>query len=100
MPATSQITVSNVSPTAIMPVKKCTSVRIQENLGAVGYPSTDFLIFKGSIVATPVRIPAGDSYTFSRVSSNFGYYGVGAPVGWVQTVAGTTTFDQDEDGAD
>lgn len=68
-----------------------------ENRGVAGWPTSDFLIYKNSPTAVPVRIPAGSSYTFEYAEgSSYGYFGKNFIVGYVATVAGTTTFDQDE----
>ncbi len=96
MAKTRQVSVTSASPTAITAFSyAATSVRVTENRGVAGWPTTDLLILKPSSSDTPVRIPAGNSYTFQKVPPRG--YAAGEVVGYVQTVAGTTTLDVDED---
>lgn len=68
-------------------------MRVVENPGVTGWPTTDLLIFKPDQLDTSVRWPAGMNYEFTQP----GLYQVnGARVGWVQTVTGSTTLDVDE----
>jgi hypothetical protein len=93
MAATSQITVTAATPLAITPVSACKSVRVMENRGVAGWPTSDFLIYKPTNLVTPVRVPAGSSYTFSTNQIGIPT----SPIGYIKMVSGTTTFDQDED---
>lgn len=94
MAATSQISVTNGAATAVTAVSYCRNIRITENRGVVGWPTADFLIYKPTDAATPVRIQAGAQYTFNAPPS---FYKPGDIVGYVKMVSGSTTFDQDED---
>lgn len=80
----------------------CKNVRIMENSGVSGWPTTDFLIAKPLSSSTAVRIPGGSAYTFTAASQNpanpeASWFPPGWIVGYVKAVAGSTTFDQDED---
>ena len=104
MAATSQITVNAVGFTAVTVQNTlgCKNVRILEDPGVAGWPTSDFLIAKPLATSTPVRIPAGDAYTFSAASQNpanasASWFAPGLVVGYVKTISGSTTFDQDED---
>ena len=94
MAATSQFSVTNSAATAVTTVSFCRNVRVTENRGVVGWPTSDFLIYKPDGNATPVRIQAGSQYTFNAPPS---FFKPGQIVGYVKMVTGTTTFDQDED---
>lgn len=94
MSATTQISVTNIAFTAVTAVSYCHSLRITENRGVAGWPTSDFLLAKPSALATPVRVQAGAQYTFTCPT---GFFCPGGVVGFVKMVAGSTTFDQDED---
>lgn len=96
MSFTKQLSVNSATPTAITAQSVCASIRVMENRGVAGWPTSDLLVLKPSNVSQPVRIPGGSSYTFAGTTPNFFFF-VGQIVGYVQTVAGTTTLDQDED---
>jgi hypothetical protein len=104
MAATSQITVNAAGFTAVTVQNTlgCKNVRIMENPGISGWPTSDFLIAKPLSTSTPVRIPAGSAYTFSAASQNAAnpassWLAPGSIVGYVKLVSGSSTFDQDED---
>lgn len=94
MAATSQITVNAAGFTAITTQSFCKNVRIMENPGVTNWPTTDYLIAKPTAGTTPVRIPAGQSYTFNSPAS---FFTINQIAGYVKAVTGSTTFDQDED---
>lgn len=96
MAKTSNITVNAAGYTAVIANSTCKFIRINENRGASGFPNGDFLIAKPTNADTPVRIGSGASYTFQSGPS---FFIVGQTVGYVKMVAGSTTFDQDEDQA-
>lgn len=95
MPFTKQLPVTATTPTAIVAGSSTTRVRIMENRGVVGWPTTDLLIYKPLISNAPVRIPLGSSYYFDTGPSK-NYFSAGDIIGYVQSVLGTTTVDQDE----
>jgi len=94
MAATSQFTANSTGYTAVVTQSVCKNVRIIENAGDAGFPTTDILIAKPTASATPVRILGGQSYTFNSPAS---FFVAGATVGYVKTVSGSITVDQDED---
>lgn len=95
MSATGQITVSNVSQTAVKALSVCKTIWVTENRGVAGWPNGDYLVFKGAVTNSSNRIQGGARYPFTKVQ---GTYQPGETVGWLQMVnAISTTFDQDED---
>ena len=95
MAFTQTITVNNSGYTAVTVQSPATkNIRIGEDPGVGGYPTTDFYIAKPTNAATPIRVTAGNSYVFFTVG---GLFVQGQIVGYVKTVSGSTTFDQDED---
>lgn len=100
MAATNQFTVSATAPTAVIVQSDCMQVRIAENRGVSGYPTSDFLISKPLSTSPQVRVQAGAQYTFvsnRRPMVSPSGFRAGQTVGYVRMVSGTTTFDQDED---
>jgi hypothetical protein len=95
--ATTQISVSSISPTAITAQSYCSQIRVTENRGVVGWPTSDFLIRKPASGSTAVRLQAGAHYTFYSSTQEPAFFRPGEIAGYVQMVAGSTTFDQDED---
>lgn len=96
MANTQQITVGSGAASAIVAQSVCKAIRVMENRGVAGWPTTDYLVKKPAATSTGVRIPAGASYTF-QCNQPSSFFQVGQTVGFLQTVSGTTTFDQDED---
>ena len=96
MAATQQITVASGAPSAIVAQSVCRSINLAENRGVAGWPTTDFLILKPLSTSVAARKPAGAEYTFECTQPG-SFFKVGQTIGYIQTVAGTTTFDQDED---
>ena len=94
MAATGNFTANSTGYSAITALSFCRNLRIAENCGVTGWPTTDLLIAKPTSSATPVRIPAGQSYTFNSPAT---FFSLGQIVGYVKTVSGSTTIDQDED---
>lgn len=94
MAYTSQITVNSIAATAITANSFCTEIRVVENAGVAGFPTTDYYVYKPTTGQTPTRIGAGIGYVFRSKRS---FFKLGQTVGYVQTVSGSTTFDQDED---
>jgi hypothetical protein len=92
---TAQITVNSAGDTAIITNGPCKIIVVCEDPGVASWPTTDFLIKKGNS-SQYVRIKAGSTYTFSSGPS---FFPVGTTVGFIKTVSGSTTFDQDEDQA-
>jgi hypothetical protein len=92
--ATSQISVTNSAATAVVAQSLCKNIRVTENRAVANYPTTDFLVLKPGPSAVAVRLQSGAHYTFSAV---IGWFHTGDIVGYLKTVNGTTTFDQDED---
>lgn len=94
MAYTQQITVNNIAATAVIAQSNCRQITVRENIAVAGWPTTDFLVLKPTAVVTGIRIAAGASYTFTKLQ---GLFAAGDTVGYLQTIAGSTTFDQDED---
>lgn len=96
MAFTQQVSVGSGADTAITAQSVCKAIRITENRGVNGWPTTDLLIKKPTAAATPVRLRAGDSYTF-QCNQPSSFFNIGQVAGYVRTVSGSTTADQDED---
>ena len=97
MAATSQISVSSVASTAVTAQSYCAQIRVTENRGVAGWPTSDFLVRKNSSGATPVRIQAGAQYIFIASTDESSTFRPGNVAGYIEMVSGSTTFDQDED---
>jgi hypothetical protein len=96
MAATAQISPTSAAWLAVTVISPsgCKSVRITENRGVAGWPTSDFLIAKPTTSATPVRVQAGAQYTFGDAAT---FWKLGDIAGYIKMVTGSTTFDQDED---
>jgi hypothetical protein len=92
---TSQITVNASGDTAIVCNDACKIVILSEDPGVASWPTTDFLVKKGGS-SQYIRVPRGQTYTFQSGPS---FFSAGQTIGFLKTVSGTTTFDQDEDQA-
>jgi len=98
MAFTNQFTVTG-SDTPVIVGSSCRNIRVSENRGVVGYPTTDFNIKKPKPANTPVRIQAGAQYIFQKDHPN-AFYQPNDIAGYISTVSGgSTTFDQDESSA-
>ena len=89
----SKITVASVAATAVI-VQSATTRRVVvgEDPSVSGWPTTDFLVMRPTLNNAARRVPAGEVYTFEGLSP----FPIGAVVGYISTVAGSTTFFQDE----
>jgi hypothetical protein len=94
MSKTRQVTINSITPTpiTIQGTPGCDRVRVVENLGVAGWPTTDLLIIKGDPSETAIRILAGKEY----IEPTRGMFLKGVTPIWVQAVTGTTTLDIDE----
>lgn len=93
MAFTYQISPTDAAILAVIAQSYCRHIRITENRGVSGWPTSDFLISKPLATNVAVRIEAGAQYTFTSMESS---YGPGTVVGYIKMVTGSTTFDQDE----
>jgi len=93
---TKTITVSNLTPTAIVAETETVEVTVGEDPSVVGWPTQDFKVMKPGSSDTPRQIPIGSTYIFRRDKTNL--YRIGETVGYVQATTGSTTFFQDERG--
>jgi hypothetical protein len=94
---TTTFTVNNVSdPEPIIVGSFCREVRIQEDPGIGStWPTTDYNVYGTGDVSTAVRKIAGTTFTITRVPLQ-GCFAPGEIVGYIETVAGSTTFLQIE----
>lgn len=93
---TKTITVSNLTPTAIIAETETVEITVGEDPSVVGWPTQDFKVIKPESTNLPRQIPIGGTYTFKRDKTNL--YRIGETVGYVQAVTTATTFFQDERG--
>jgi len=95
MGKTRQVSVTNSAATAVtMFAAGAENIRVMENRGVAGWPTSDFLVMKPSNTDVAIRVPAGSSYTFNCIQK---LHALGDTLGYIQTVTGSTTFDVDED---
>jgi hypothetical protein len=94
MGATSTLAVNNLVPTAITATVITKRIIIREDPSVVNWPTTDYLVSKPLAASPQIRIVMGEKYQFS----NENYYQPGEIAGYLLTVAGATTFQQDEEG--
>ena len=92
---TQQLTVNSGARSAITAFGPATEIVIQEDPSVANWPTTDFLVSKPGSADTQRRVQAGGQYVFRKI---MGIYQAGDTIGYVQTVAGSTTFNQDEGG--
>lgn len=85
---------NNSGFTAVLARSVCKGVSINEDVGVASWPTTDFLVCQ-ILTDVPRRIPAGQAYKFESVQ----LLQPNAIVGYVKTIAGATTFAQDDSSA-
>lgn len=95
MAKTKQLTVSSVTPTAVVATNFCHTIAVGEDPSVVGWPTTDFAVLKPSTTDQERTIPIGNAYHFERR----GNWSPGQTVGYIRSLSGTTTFFQDEMGS-
>lgn len=90
---TGNFTVASVTPSQVF-IRSCARrVVIGEDASVTGFPTTDWLLYLGSLTNLPKRIPAGGTYVLDLKSGNFT---VGPISMWAKTITGSTTFFQEE----
>lgn len=92
---TSLISVGSALAIAVVAHIPTKSIKVREDNSVVGWPTTDFLILKPSATSGANRYPLGFQYEFTNGGQLFD---IGDIAGYIQTVSGTTTFAQDEEG--
>jgi hypothetical protein len=92
---TSLITVGSSVPIAVTAHVPTKSIKVREDNSVAGWPTTDFFISKPLSSSPQNRYPLGFQYEFTNGDMIFQ---AGDIVGYVETVSGTTTFAQDEEG--
>jgi hypothetical protein len=92
---TSLITVGAALPIAVVAHIPTKSIKVREDNSVVGWPTTDFYVMKPSATSGANRYPLGYQYEFTNGEQLFD---IGDIAGYIETVSGTTTFAQDEEG--
>ena len=77
--------------TPVVAVTDCKRITVGEDPSVVGWPTTDYQVYKPDYNSTPRQIPIGQTYTFEGPR-----YWAGQTVGYIKAVTGSTTFYQDE----
>jgi len=92
---TLHLTVTDVTPVAIVTQTVCSSVTIQEDNGVSNYPTVQFNIKRPTSGDTATTYGFGRSYTFTAPFRQ--QWAAGVTLGYVQLPSsGSTTFTQDE----
>lgn len=100
-----KISVGTGTPVKIVASAWGNNIQVSEDLDASGAPSTDFRIWHvpedtgGLIEETSKRVSIGGFYNFTKGTALSASYAPNDPVGWIQSVTGTTTFVVDETGS-
>ena len=97
---TTTFTVNSIGePEPVTAHTECQRITIKEDPSVSGWPTTDYLITGSVPGSTPIRCPAGSEYIFEASSGAnlIQPFKVGTIVGYIETVTGSTTFQQKED---
>lgn len=95
---TKLITVTNSADTPVKALTWTAAITVGEDASVVGYPTVDFLVKKPTAADDARRVQSGGTYTFQKGlgGNESSRYGPGDIAGYVRTVAGTSSFIQDE----
>jgi hypothetical protein len=92
---TSTMTVNNVGdPEPVIAHIECRSITVKEDPSVSGWPTVDYKVTGAVAGSTPIQCPAGTEYTFEATYMQC--FAPGEIVGYVETVSGSTTFQQRE----
>jgi len=83
-------------PEPVITSVDCTRVEIGEDGSVPNWPTTDYEVKGTELLSDWIVCPAGTKFEFLRRANQPGFR-AGSIVGYVQTAAGATTFQQIED---
>jgi hypothetical protein len=92
---TQLVTVNNLAATAIVASTYCKKIAVSEDQSVNNWPTVAYNVMRPTPSDDPRRIGKGQIYTFERIR---GIYVPGDIVGYIQAVAGSSTFVIDQGG--